>query len=130
MIKKLMSKALLTVFMDKKARKTLHAVRTAKDTHVAPSKLASPLADAQSEQDPLGYMHHDEITSLIRESLNKAKKEIGDTKKNPLNEASKSAIIQSRQDLIEKAITIHKSKSHIIDDLPTEQRKKLKLFFN
>jgi hypothetical protein len=131
MIKKFMSKALLSVFMDKKARKILHAVRTAKEMPTTSSKV-NPLVDlsqsqSQSESDPLSYMDNDKITALIRESLDKAEKEVIDTQKSPLNKTTKSAVSQSRLDLIDNALTIHKSKSHIIDELPAEQRERLKL---
>jgi hypothetical protein len=85
------------------------------------------VALTQSENDPLKDMDHDKVTALIRESLNTAKSEIIDKKIKPPNKISKSADNHSREDLIENALTIFKSKSHIIDELPAEQRKKLKL---
>jgi len=127
MIKKFMSEALLTVFMDKKARKILHAKRTAKETLMAASNVEPVVALTKSENDPLSDMGHDKITALIRESLDTAEKEVIDKKIKPLNKTSKSADKQSREDLIENALIIFKSKSHIIDDLPVEQQKKLKL---
>jgi hypothetical protein len=127
MIKKIMTGALLTVFMDKKARKTLHAKRTAKKTSTAVSNEDPIVALTQPRNDPLSDMGHDKITDLIKESLFTAEKEIIDKKIKPVNKVSKSADIQSREDLIENALIIFKSKSHIIDELPAEQRKKLKI---
>jgi predicted nucleotidyltransferase len=124
MIKKFMSKALLTVFMDKKARKALYAVRTATDMPVVPSKVG---AISHTDSKLLDNMDHDEITALIRESLETAKKEEVDEKKKTINNPVVTAISQSRQDLIENALIIFKSKSHIIDDLPADQQKKLKI---
>ena len=47
--------------------------------------------------------------------------------KKALDKKSKSTANPSRQDLINKALAIHKSQSHIFDDLPEDQRQKLKL---
>lgn len=122
-----MSEALLTVFMDKKARKILHATRTANKMSSAASNVDPVVALTQFKNDPLKDMDHDKVTALIRESLNTAKSEIIDKNIKPLNKISKSADNHSREDLIENALTIFKSKSHIIDELPAEHRKKLKL---
>ena len=54
-------------------------------------------------------------------------KEEVDEKKKTINNPVVTAISQSRQDLIENALIIFKSKSHIIDDLPADQQKKLKI---
>ena len=121
-----MSKALLTVFMDKKARKTLYAVRTAKDMPAVPSKVDPIVNVAHADSKLPGNMEHDEITALIRESLEAAKKEDIDKKKKTINKSIITDVSQSRQDLIENALIIFKSKSHIIDELPEEQQMKLK----
>ena len=118
---------LLTVFMDRKAREVLNAVRTAKEIPTTSSKVNSLDGLSQSENSPLNYMNSDKITTLIRESLDTVKKEVLDTKKSSINKAINPAVSQSRLDLIENALNIHKSKSHIIDELPVEQREKLKL---
>jgi hypothetical protein len=126
MIKKIVSKALLTVFMDKKARKILHAVRTARETPTTASKVNTLVSVSQPEYEPHS-LNHAEITSSIKESLDTAEEQVADTKKSASNKTKKPAVNQSRQNLIENALSIHKSKSHIIDQLPAEQRKKLKL---
>lgn len=126
MIKKIVSDALLSVFMDKKAREKLKASRSAKSNKK--TLASSAAADAQNvakgdlparvEPDPLDNMDKDEITSLIRESLDAAAQEITDKKR-------KHAANPGRQALIEQAMAIHQSKKHIIDELPEEQREKL-----
>jgi hypothetical protein len=136
MIKKFMSKALLSIFMDKKARTTLDKARAEKKQPVASLEMkpaeVSPetkpsRALSQSEPDPLSEMNYDEITALIRDSLDAAEHEVIYNKKKALDKKSKSTANPSRQDLINKALAIHKSQSHIFDDLPEDQRQKLKL---
>lgn len=136
MIKEFMSKALLSIFMDKKARTTLDKVRAEKKqpdaslemkpAEVSPETKPSR-ALSQSEPDPLSEMDYDEITALIRDSLDAAEHEVIYNKKKALDKKSKSTANPSRQDLINKALAIHKSQSHIFDDLPEDQRQKLKL---
>ena len=131
-----MSKALLSIFMDKKARTTLDKARTEKKqpdaslemkpAEVSPETKPSR-ALSQSEPDPLSEMNYDEITALIRDSLDAAEHEVINNKKKALDKQSKSTANLSRQDLINKALAIHKSQSHIFDDLPEDQRQKLKL---
>ena len=136
MIKKFMSKALLSIFMDKKARTTLDKARAKRkqpdaSLEMKPAK-ASPETKpsgtlSQSEPDPLSEMDYDEITALIRDSLDAAEHEVIYNKKKALDKKSTSTANPSRQDLINKALAIHKSQSHIFDDLPEDQRQKLKL---
>ncbi|MFB0992112.1 MAG: hypothetical protein QMB78_07895 [Rhodospirillales bacterium] len=131
-----MSKALLSIFMDKKARTTLDKARAKKKqpdaslemkpAEVSPETKPSR-ALSQSEPDPLSEMDYDEITALIRDSLDAAEHEVIYNKKKALDKKSKSTANPSRQDLINKALAIHKSQSHIFDDLPEDQRQKLKL---
>jgi hypothetical protein len=136
MIKKFMSKALLSIFMDKKARTTLDKARAKKKQPEALLEMKSAEASpetkpsgalSESEPDQLSEMDYDEITALIRDSLDAAEHEVINNKKKALDEKSKSTANPSRQDLINKALAIHKSQSHIFDDLPEDQRHKLKL---
>jgi hypothetical protein len=136
MIKKFMSKALLSIFMDKKARTTLDKARAKKkqpdaSLEMKPAEVSPEIkpsrALSQSEPDPLSEMDYDEITALIRDSLDAAEHEVIYNKKKALDKKSKSTANPSRQDLINKALAIHKSQSHIFDDLPEDQRQKLKL---
>tara|TARA_B110000967_G_scaffold118155_1_gene120918 strand:+ start:201 stop:623 length:423 start_codon:yes stop_codon:yes gene_type:complete len=127
MIKKFMSKALLSIFMDKKARTTLDKARAGKNQPEASPETKPSGALPQSEPDTLSEMNYDEITALIRDSLDAAEHEVIYNKKKALDKKSKSTANPSRQDLINKALAIHKSQSHIFDDLPEDQRQKLKL---
>jgi hypothetical protein len=136
MIKKFMSKALLSIFMDKKARTTLDKARAKRkqpdaSLEMKPAEVSPEIkpsrALSQSEPDPLSEMDYDEITALIRDSLDAAEHEVIYNKKKALDKKSKSTANPSRQDLINKALAIHKSQSHIFDDLPEDQRQKLKL---
>ena len=136
MIKKFMSKALLSIFMDKKARTTLDKARAKRkqpdaSLEMKPAEVSPEIkpsrALSQSEPDPLSEMDYDEITALIRDSLDAAEHEVINNKKKALDKKSKSTANPSRQDLINKALAIHKSQSHIFDDLPEDQRQKLKL---
>ena len=121
-----MSDVLLTVFMDKKARKKLYAVRNAKKASSVSSKVVPALTRSQSGHEPVSYINENKVSSLIRKSRDTAEKEVIDKERSPLNKATKFAVSQNREDLIENALTIFKSKSYIIDELPEEQRKKLK----
>jgi len=126
MIKKIVSDALLSVFMDKKAREKLKASREAKSNKKSTRAGATPVAKQDTTDDlptpvapdPMGNMGQDEITSLIRDSLEAAEQEITDKKQ-------KHAANPGRQALIEQAMAIHQSKKHIVDELPEEQREKL-----
>ncbi len=124
MIKKLVSDALLSVFMDKKARQKLQDSRAAKsktktksDVPTVSQTKHSP-APEHIAADPLGVMGQDEITALIRDSLDAAEQEISEKK-------HKHAANPGRQALINEALAVHKSKKHIVDELPEEQRQKL-----
>lgn len=124
MIKKFVSDALLSVFMDKQARQNLKAVRDAKagrapkKEKIASAGNTSGEIAAATDTDPIGSMGQDEVTALIRESLSAAEQEISDKK-------VKRAANPGRQALIDEALAIHSSKKHIVDDLPEEQRQKL-----
>ncbi len=122
MIKKFVSNALLSVFMDKQARQKLNATRATKNKKGAPeSALPKSSSDAdviQRVTDPIAAMNKDEVAALIRESLDAAEHEI-------IEKKTKRAANPGRQALIDQAIAIHRSKSHIVDELPEEQREKL-----
>ncbi len=112
--------------MDKQARQKLKASRDAK-SGVTP-KNKPPVAEAKEVSDldlipkiipdPMDEMGQDEITALIRESLDAAEQEIVEKKR-------KHTANPGRQALIEEAMSIHRQKKHIVDELPAEQREKL-----
>ena len=123
MIKKFVSNALLSVFMDKQAREKLESARNPKQKPVpAPDNTSVPDIDDLENQlvggDPINNMNRDEVAALIRDSLDEAEREI-------VSRKAKHAANPNRQALIEQAMTIHRSKRHIVDELPPAQREKL-----
>lgn len=121
MIKKFVSNALLSVFMDKQARDKLQARNSAKpqlQAHQRPSSDIENLEDEMVGGDPLENMSKDDVTALIRESLDEAEREID-------NRKAKHTANPGRQALIDEAMSIQRSKRHIVEELPPEQREKL-----
>ena len=121
MIKKFVSNALLSVFMDKQAREKLQSKNKPKAS--ARSKPSSPtdVIDLENQMiggDPLENMNKEEVAALIRDSLDEAEREI-------VSQKTKRAANPDRQALIDQALSIQRSKRHIVDDLPPDQREKL-----
>jgi len=151
MIKKLVSNALLSMVMDKKAREKFSAVQEAKrrpeddgehapdtslhgkpqakaqakaETNPKANPKARPLADdmpgrapapSQTRRPPTA---EEETEALIREALESAELEL-------VNKRKRKTMTPQRQALIDQAMAIHASKSHILDDLDPEHRDKL-----
>jgi len=113
MIKKIVSNALLKVFMDKRARDTLHASKKP-----ATAGAPDPARVRQADGDKLENLNQDEVTELIRASLDQAEREIIDRK-------TRKASNPERQALIDQALAIHRAKRHVVDELPADQREKL-----
>jgi len=104
MIGKFVSKALLSVVMDKSARDRLDAVTARRDA--APRPPASePGAPPQVE----------DTQQLVADSLAAAEQEL----------AAKPKMTGERRALIRQALALQKSKAHVLDDLSAEQREKL-----
>jgi len=124
MIKKFVSNALLSVFMDKKARQKYQATRDAKNGKKTGTASSTPPAQSEADsqekqlEDPVQELGSDEINARIRDSRDAAEQEISEKK-------VKRASNPKRQALIDEALAIHKSKKHIVDELPEEQRQKL-----
>jgi hypothetical protein len=145
MIKKLVSNALLSMVMDKKAREKFNAAQEAKarakagaDPKPAPPTVAKapvpsaadprskapapsnkalrPSAAAPRVRPPAG--EDDDAAELIRQALEEAELEL-------INKRKRKAMTPQRQALIEQAMAIHRSKSHVLDELDPEQRDKL-----
>jgi len=125
MIKKFVTNALLSIVMDKKARAHLNkgkALKTSENTQVK-SLLANdvetgpvtPPVDTPKTRPATPPMSHDETEALIRQSLDEAEREMTTRKNMP----------PERRALIENALSVRKSKEHILDDLTDEQREKL-----
>jgi parvulin-like peptidyl-prolyl isomerase len=125
MIKKFVSNALLSVFMDKKAREVLKASRAQRqEPNTKPpdpktvEELENAVVQRAPQNDPMDNMDQDEVAALIRDSLDEAEREI-------INRKTKKAANPERQALIDQAMAIHRAKRHIVDDLPPEQKEKL-----
>jgi len=145
MIKKFLSNALLSVVMDKKARRKLEISRggkpdnkqakkrpksestnpdTTRPLKVDPEKniasLSNALLGAPPPPPPAGgktpdEMSRGEIDALIKQSLQTAEDEL----------KPKPKINPERQALIQQALSIRNQQAKILDDLDPEQREKL-----
>jgi hypothetical protein len=65
--------------------------------------------------DPLDSLSSEETRQLVMDSLKAAEDELG----------AKPELTSERQVLIQQALSVHKSKVHILDDISEEQRQKL-----
>lgn len=101
MLKKVFSKALLSVVMDKKARETLEAVQ---------AKGAAPAAEQ-----PPRPASAEELRLAARKALEAAEKDLSEKPK--LNIDRKALILQ--------ALAVRKQKTKLLEDLPPDQREKL-----
>lgn len=108
-----LSRALLSIFIDKSAREKLDAIQEVKrrgkaSTVPAPDAPKAPPAAAPDDDDILPE-------TLVRRAIDEAAAEL-ERKKN---------LPPGRRALIEEALAIQDSKRKILDDLPVEQREKL-----
>jgi len=141
MIKKLVSNALLSMVMDKKAREKLNAVQEQKrrqqggapaDENARPSRPAAksdaakksaraakaePSAPRPARSAP-PLIDEDDPEALIREALEEAELEL-------IQKRNRKPMTSERQALIDQAMAIHKSKSQMLDELDAEHREKL-----
>lgn len=102
MLKKVFSKAILSVVMDKKARETLEAAQAAKGAAPAagqPPRPASP----------------EELRLAARQALEAAEKEL----------AEKPKLNIDRKALILQALAVRKQQTKLLEDLPPDQKEKL-----
>jgi hypothetical protein len=102
MLKKVFSKALLSVVMDKKARSSLDAAKERVEKGTAPAPAALP---ASSE----------ELRVAARQALETAEKEL----------AAKPKLTADRKALIQQALAVRKQKTAILDELGPDQKLKL-----
>lgn len=104
------SRALLSIFIDKNARKKLDEINAAKN-----SKSNDPKTPAKARKDN----QDDELDvlpeTLVQQAIESASAEL-ERKKN---------LPPGRQALIEQALSIHDQKTKLLEDLPEEQREKL-----
>ena len=117
MIRKLVSEALLSIVMDKNARKTLEARNTIK-------KAVKDVAAAKAPADASENTHGDasgltgdsaETRKLIADSIAAAEREF----------LEKPNLTPERQVLIAQALNVQRAKAHVFDGLTQEEREKL-----
>ena len=111
MIKKLVSKVLLSVVMDKNARDRLETRKDRKPARKAPPP-ASPKAPSVA---PPQAAETEETHQLIMDVLRAAEQEL----------TEKRDMTPDRQALIRQALDLQRSKAHVLDDLSREEREKL-----
>ncbi len=119
MIKKFVSKALLSFVMDKDARDRLEARKKSQQARKAPSpdparKLPRELPNPEPVQPPR-RMETEDTHELILDALRAAEQEL----------AEKPEITPERQALIQQTMNVYRSKEHILNGLSQEQRDKL-----
>lgn len=126
MIKNFLSKALLSVVMDKSARENLETrqkiKKATKDLSTGGNSGMQDPAPGEGDEasnfplpDPLDSLSPEETRQLILDSLKAAEEELG----------AKPELTIERQALIQQALSVHQSKVHILDDISEEQRQKL-----
>lgn len=130
MIKKFVSRALLSMVMDKKARETLEKRRAGKaGPEAAPAsgkgdgrkaKSAKPATATQAPAPPGDDLLDDLPETLIRQAIDEAEREI--TRKKT---AAGTGPGSERARLIQEALDIQKRQSKLLDELPQAQREKL-----
>lgn len=119
MIKKLVSRALLSMVIDKKARETLEKRRTAKAgpaTADADGEAKAPASATGPAGDPLDDLPE----TLIRQAIDEASREV-----DRRATAARGGPGSDRARLIQDAIDIQKRQSRLLDELPQAQREKL-----
>lgn len=110
---KFLSRAFLSLFMDKRAREKfekLQAVKKGGKKSVAPTSPGPAVAAANTD-DGLDILPE----TLIQRAIDSATAEL-ERKKN---------LPPDRQALIEQALSIHDHQTKLLDDLPKDQREKL-----
>ena len=135
MFKKFVSKTLLSVVVDKKARDKMSAVNKRKSVptpsedelnipHMALEKNAAPKRTAKRPAAPHQPAHgqEDDREVLIYEALASAEEEL--LRKQNRTHTGKP-ITPERAALIENAMAIRRSKLYILDELTQDQRNKL-----
>jgi len=121
MIGKLLSEALLSIVMDKNARKTLEARNTIKKAvkDIAAAKAPGNAPGDTSENGPgdASGLTGDsaETRKLIADSIAAAEREF----------VEKPNLTPERQALIAQALNVQRAKAHVFDGLTQEEREKL-----
>ncbi len=105
------SRALLSIFIDKNARKKLDEIQAAKNGKAVKDNAPAKTSKQPTRDDDLDVLPE----TLIQQAIDSASAEL-ERKKN---------LPPGRQALIEQALSIHDQKTKLLDDLPEEQREKL-----
>ncbi len=115
MIKKFVSKALLSFVLDKDARDRIEARKKSKPARKSPSpEPARKLPEPEPVQPPR-QMETEDTHELILDALRAAEQEL----------AEKPEMTPARQALIQQAMNVQRSKEHVLNGLSQEQRDKL-----
>lgn len=112
MIKKLVSKALLSVVMDKTARETLETRKRAAPAPAAPDGGREPGDDPAADR-----RARERRRRSLLESLGDAERRLAD----------KPTLTPERKALIQEMQALQKAKAHLLDELTPEQREKLQV---
>ncbi len=110
MIKKFVSKALLSFVMDKDARDRLEARKKSNPDRKSPSPEQAP-----EPVQPPRRMETEDTHELILDALRAAEQEL----------AEKPEMTPERQALIQQTMNVYRSKEHVLKGLSQEQRDKL-----
>lgn len=117
MIRKLVSEALLSIVMDKNARKTLEARNTIKKA-VKDSEAAKTSEDAPENA-------HGDVSGLAGDSAETRKLIADSIAAAERGFLEKPNLTPERQALIAQALNVQRAKAHVFDGLTQEQRDKL-----
>lgn len=123
MIGKFISKALASVFVDKRARENLERKKKNKKPRnpvAAPAPTATPAptkdtSRAATRTIPPAGAETEDVHQLIMDSLRAAEEEL----------AAKPEMTSERQALIQQALEVQRSKEHVLQDLSQHEREKL-----
>ncbi len=115
MLKKFVSKALLSFVLDKDARDRLEARKKTKPAKKNPSPKPAPEPPNPEPVQPPGQTKTEDTRELILDSLRAAEQEL----------AEKPKMTPGRQALIQQAMNVRRSKEHVLNGLSQEQRDKL-----
>lgn len=112
MLKKFVSKALLSLVMDKDARDRLES---RKNPSPDPAPEPAPKLPNPEPVQPPGQTKTEDTRELILDALRAAEQEL----------AEKPKMTPERQALIQQAMNVQRSKEHVLNGLSQEQREKL-----
>jgi len=125
MIKKLFSRALLSMVMDKDARRTLDAMGSDDATPTPSKKAKGKKAKSKPARPPNDDMLDDLPATLIQQAVDEARREAALPPEGGNTDGPGGPVSAERQKLIQQAMAVHKKQSKLLDELPPEEREKL-----